>query len=162
VLVDINQLVRDSMQIAGATWFQGFRQTRNAVDLKADLQPVPALPGRASDLRIALLFLLRHAMDTLRPGGGLMVRTSSIGDDEGRTVAVSLSDDAGQSSTAEHDEGIGLLLAQVHTPESQRALAFVQATIHNLDGRITVHRSADGGTTTTLIFCVGRTVVGTR
>jgi hypothetical protein len=91
-----------------------------------------------------------------------MVRTSSVGDDEGRTVVVSLSDDAGPSSTAEREEGIGILLQQVHTPESQRAFAFVQATIHNLDGRITVHRSADGGTTTTLIFCVGRTVMGAR
>jgi len=161
VMVDINQLVRDSLQIARSTWFQGFRQTRVPVDVEADLQPVPALPGRASDLRIAFLCLLRHAMDTLRPGGRLMVRTSSVGETEGQVV-VRLSDDPGQASTAEHEDGIGILLRQAHTPESQLALEFVQTIVRNLEGQITVHRSADGGTTTTLIFSVSRTVAGER
>jgi K+-sensing histidine kinase KdpD len=162
VLLDINQLVRDSLQVAQSTWFQGFRQTRVPVDLGADLHSVPALPGRASDVRIALLCLLRHAMDTLRAEGRLMVRTSSIDAGEGRAVIVSLSDSASQSSTAEREEGIGLLLKQVHRPESQLALMFVQETVRDMDGRITVQQSADGGTTMTLIFSVSKMVVGER
>jgi signal transduction histidine kinase len=162
VMVDINQLVRDSVQIARSTWFQGFRQRHDPIDLGRALQPVPAVPGRASDLRIVLLCLLRHAMDTLRPGGRLIVRTSSMGEDEGQMVVVSLSDDPGQPSIAEPEDGIELLLRQVHTAESHRALAFVQAMIRDLDGRITVHRSADGGTTTTLIFSVRRMAAGER
>jgi hypothetical protein len=160
VMVDINQLVRDSLQIARSTWFQGFRQRHMPIDLGADLHPVPALPSKASDLRIALLCLLRHAMDTLRPGGGLMVRTSSVGDGEGQVVMVSLSDAPGQPSTTAHEGGIGILLSQAHTPESQLALQFVQAIVHNLDGQITVERSADGGTTTTLILSGSRMVAG--
>jgi signal transduction histidine kinase len=156
VMVDINQLVRDSLQIARSTWFQGFRQRRVPVDLGADLQPVPAVPGRASDLRIAFLCLLRHAMDTLRPGRGVMVRTSSMGQAEGQVVVVSLSDDPCQPSTAEHEDGIGILLRQAHTLESQLALAFVQMIIRNLEGQIIVDRSTDGGTATTLIFSVSR------
>jgi signal transduction histidine kinase len=162
VMVDINQLVRDSLQIARSTWFQGFRQRRVPVDLGAALQPVPAFPGRASDLRIVLLCLLRHAMDTLHPGSGLMVRTSSVGQAEGQVVVVSLADDPGQPSTAEHEDGIGILLRQAHTPESQLALEFVQTIVRNLEGQITVHRSADGSTTMTLIFPVSRTVAGER
>jgi hypothetical protein len=162
VMVDINQLVRDSLQIARSTWFQGFRQRRVPVDLGADLQPVPAFPGRASDLRIVLLCLLRHAMDTLHPGSGLMVRTSSVGQAEGQVVMVSLADDPGQPSTAEHEDGIEILLRQAHTPESQLALEFVQTIVRNLEGQITVHRSADGSTTMTLIFSVSRTVAGER
>jgi signal transduction histidine kinase len=162
VMVDVNQLVRDSLQIARSTWFQGFRQRRVPVDLGADLQPVPAVPGRASDLRIALLCLLRHAMDTLRPGSGLMVRTSSMGQAEGQVVVVSLSDDPGQPSTAEHEDGIGILLRQAHTPESQLVLEFVQTIVRNLDGQITVDRSADGGTATTLILSVSGIVAAER
>ena len=161
-MVDINQLVRDSILIARSTWFQGFRQRRVPVDLGADLHPVPAFPGRASDLRIALLCLLRHAMDTLRPGGGLMVRTSSVGKAEGQVVVVSLADDLGQPYTAEHEGGIGILLRQAHTPESQLALEFVQTIVRNLEGQITVDRSADGGTATTLIFAVHRMLAGER
>jgi signal transduction histidine kinase len=160
VMVDINQLVRDSLQIARSTWFQGFRQRHMPIDLGADLHPVPALPSKASDLRIALLCLLRHAMDTLRPGGGLIVRTSSVGDGEGQVVMVSLSDAPGQPSTTAHEGGIGILLSQAHTPESQLALQFVQAIVHNLDGQITVERSADGGTATTLILSASRMVAG--
>jgi signal transduction histidine kinase len=162
VMVDINQLVGDSIQMARSAWFQGFRQTHIAVDLGAELNPVPALATRPLDLRIALLCMLRHAMDTVRPGGELMVRTSSVGEDEGQTVVVSISDDPSQSSTAARDEGIGLLLRQIHTLESQRALEFVQTIIRNLDGQITVDRSADGGTTTTLLFSVSRAADGER
>jgi K+-sensing histidine kinase KdpD len=158
VLLDINQLIRDSLQIAQSTWFQGFRQTRVPVDLRADLHSVPALPGKASDMRIALLCLLRHAMDTLRPGGRLMVRTSSLDEGEGRAVVVSLADTTGHPSTIEHEEGIGLLLKQVQTPESQLALMFVQGTVRDMDGRITVQQSADGETTTTLMFSVSKMV----
>ena len=75
-------------------------------------------------------------------------------------VAVSFSDGSGPSSAVEREDGIGILLRQVHTSESRRALAFVQALIRNLDGRITVQRSANGGTTTALIFSVSRTVDG--
>lgn len=154
VLVDINQLVRDSLQIARSTWFQGFRHTHVPVDLGADLNPTPALPSTPSDLRIALLCLLRHAMDAVRPGGGLMVRTWSEGEGEGRTVSISISDAPGQSPSAEREEGIGSLLRQLPTPESRRALEFAQTIIRDLDGQIAVDRSADGGTTTTLTFSV--------
>jgi K+-sensing histidine kinase KdpD len=159
-MVDINQLARDSVQIAQSTWFQGFRQRRDPIDLETELHPVPAVPGRAADLRIVLLCLLRHAMDTLRPGGRLIVRTSSMGEDEGQMVVVSLSHDPGQPAIAEPEDGIELLLRQVHAPESRLALALVQAMIRDLDGRITVHRSADGGTTTTLVLAVNRTAAG--
>jgi hypothetical protein len=161
-MVDINQLVADSIQMARSAWFQGFRQTHIPVDLGVELNPVPAFPTRPSDLRIAFLCLLCHAMDTLRPGGELMVRTSSVGEDEGQTVVVSISDDPGQSSTAVREEGIGLLLRQIHTPESQLALEFVQTIIRNLDGQITVDHSIDRGTTTTLLFSVSRAAAGER
>jgi signal transduction histidine kinase len=160
VLVDINQLVGDSLQMARSAWFQGFRQRRVPVTLRAELNPVPAFPTQPSDLRIVLLCLLRHAMDTLRPGGELLVHTSSVSEVEGRTVVVSISDDPGQSSTAVREEGIGLLLRQIHTPESQLALEFVQTIMRTLDGQISVDRSADGGTTTTLLFSVSRAAAG--
>jgi hypothetical protein len=54
------------------------------------------------------------------------------------------------------------LLRQARTPESRLALEFVQTIVRSLKGQITVHRSADGSTTMTLIFSVSRTVAGER
>jgi signal transduction histidine kinase len=162
VMIDLNQLVCDSLQITQSAWFQEFRRTRVPIDLGADLNPVPAFAGRSSDLRIALLCLLRHAMDTRRPGGQLMVRTWSEGEDEGQTVFLSISDDPDQSFAAEQEEEIALLPGHLHTPESQRVLGVVQALIRNLDGEIMVQRSVGGGTTTTLIFSVRSTAACER
>jgi signal transduction histidine kinase len=71
-------------------------------------------------------------------------------------------DDHGQSPTGERQEGIGILMQKVHTPESHLALEFVQTIIRHLDGQITVDRSADGGTTITLTFPVSRAAAGMR
>ncbi|HSF33304.1 MAG TPA: GAF domain-containing protein [Candidatus Tectomicrobia bacterium] len=152
VMVDINQLVRDCVQIARSTWFQGFRHTRVPVELGVELSPVPALLGRSLDLRIVLLCLLRHAMDTVRPEGVVMVRTRCEGEEGLETLLVSISDDPGQFSAAGEDQGFGLLLSHLHSPDSRRALEFVQAIIRDLGVRITVQRGAGGGTITTLIF----------
>jgi signal transduction histidine kinase len=156
VLIDLNQLVTDSLQIARSTWFQAFRQAHTPVDLEAELHPVPAIPGRPADQRIVLLSLLRHAMDATPPPSRLLVRTWSEGEGAGQAVCVSISDDPGRFPTAERQGGIGLLQRGLPTPESQRALAFILAVVGNLDGRITVHQSAGGGSTTVLTFWANR------
>ena len=89
-----------------------------------------------------------------------MVRTSVVGEAEGQVVVVSLADAPGQPCTIEHEDGIGILLRQALTPESQLALEFVQTIVRNLDGQISVDRSGDGGTATTLTFSVGRMIAG--
>jgi signal transduction histidine kinase len=152
VMVDVNQLVLDSIQIARSTWFQEFRHTRVPVELSVELNPVPALLGRSLDLRILLLCLLRHAMDTVRPGGTVTVRTWCAREEGEETVLFSISDDPGHPPTEEGDQGVGLLMRQLHTPDSQHALAFVQTIIRDLGVRMRVQRSAGGGTITLLIF----------
>jgi K+-sensing histidine kinase KdpD len=160
VMVDINQLVLDSIQIARSTWFQEFRQTRVPVELGVNLSPVPALLGRSLDLRIVLLCLLRHVMDTVRPGGRVLVRTWSAGEEGEETVLFSISDDPDQPSAGEGDQGVGILLRQLDTPDSQRALAFVQTIIRDLGVRMTVQRSSGGGTITLLTFSLRESVAG--
>jgi signal transduction histidine kinase len=161
-LIDLNQLLTDSLQIAQSTWFQAFRATGAPVDLDVELGPVPELRGRSSELQIALLCILRHAMDTSRPGSRLVVRTWSEATDERQTVFISISDDPDRSSSAEREEGIESLLSILDTAESQRTLQAAQAIIHNLDGRVTVQRGAAGGTTMTLSFSVSPTAAGER
>jgi signal transduction histidine kinase len=156
VMVDINQLVRDSIQIAQSTWFQEFRQTHEAVDLTADLQPLPALPVQPVDLRIVVLSLLRHAMDASRPGAGLTVRTWSEGDDEGRIVAISIANDPVQSVPIVRDAGSDFPLRPLYPSGNEPALEIVQAIIHDLGGRITVSQSGSGGVATTLSLSVRR------
>jgi signal transduction histidine kinase len=158
VMVDLNQLVRDCVQIARSTWFMEFRARRVSVELTADLRPTPALPTRAPELRIALLCLLRHAMDTLDPGGRLVIRTWTEGEDERETVLIRLFDESGQPPEVAQtpavggEEGIGSLLDSAHATESTRMLDFVETTVHHLGGRITVYRNATGGIIITLRF----------
>ena len=129
------------MQIARSTWFEIPSEACSRRP-EADLQPVPVLaePRTCASPSSA-------CFDTpwirFVPAASL-VRTSSMGEGEGRVVVVSLSDALSQPSTTEHEDGIGTLLRQAHTPESQQALQFVQTIVHNLDGQIIVDRSADG------------------
>jgi signal transduction histidine kinase len=168
VMVDLNQLVRDSVQIARSTWFLEFRDTRVPIELTADLRPMPALPARGPALGIALLCLLRHAMDTLPPGGRLVIRAWTADEDGRDTVFISLADDTdqapevAQSPVAARGEGVGLLLNSAQTADSQRALVFVESVVYNLGGRIMVLRNAAGGTTTTLRFYLGEVVAYER
>ena len=160
-MVDLNQLVRDCVQIARSTWFREFRARRVPVELMADLRPMPALLTRAPELRIALLCLLQHAMDTLAPGACLVIRTWTERDDASETLLLRLFDESGQphevaqTPTVGGEEGMGLLLDSAHIIESRRTLEFVETTVHNLGGQITVRRNATGGIIITLRFSQG-------
>jgi hypothetical protein len=99
-------------------------------------------------------------MDTVRPGGRVLVRTWSAGEEGEETVLFSISDDPDQPSAGEGDQGVGLLLRQLDTPDSQRALAFVQTIIRDLGVRMTVQRSSGGGTITLLTFSLRESVAG--
>jgi K+-sensing histidine kinase KdpD len=162
VMIDLNQMVRDSLQIARATWFLEFRDTRAPIELAADLRPLPALPAKAPDLRIAFLCLLRHAMDTLSPGNRLIIRTWTEHAATGEAVFISLVDDVGgsphetQAVAFSEEEGIGILRSHAQTTHSQRALEFAETIVYQLGGRITVTQHAAGGATT-LSFRLGDT-----
>ena len=57
------------------------------------------------------------------------------------------------------------LLLRPGFPEDAPALVTAiadETIVRNLAGQITVHRSADGSTTMTLIFSVSRTIAGER
>jgi hypothetical protein len=152
VLVDLNQLVADSVQMARSMWFQRFRQSRVAVDIETDLHPLPAFLGRAPDLRLALLCLLRHAMDTFRLERPLFVCTSTVAGGEGQTVAVSFSADGEPPCTSESAHGGEALVKQAYTPDGNELLAFVEVLLRPLDARVTVRGSGDGRTTTTVLL----------
>jgi signal transduction histidine kinase len=158
VMVDLNQLVRDCLQIARSAWFMEFRARRVPVELLTDLRPMPALSTRASELRIALLCLLQHAMDTLDPGARLVIRTWTEGEDAREMLFIRLFDESGQPPEAAQtpavggEEGMGILLNSARVTESRRTLEFVETTVYNLGGRITVHRNVAGGIVITVRF----------
>jgi signal transduction histidine kinase len=160
VMIDLNQLVRDSLQIARSAWFQEFRDKRVPIALAADLNPMPALPGSAAELRIAFLCLLRHAMDTVRPGSGLVIRSWTADEGSSQTIFISISDDIGQppemglAPAVESEAGFGILMQSVRTADSRPPLEFVEAVIYSLGGRIMVHRNTAGGITTCLRFSI--------
>jgi K+-sensing histidine kinase KdpD len=158
VMVDLNQLVRDCVQIARSTWFMEFRARRVPVELTADLRPMPALSTRAPELRVALLCLLQHAMDMLDPGARLVIRTWTEREDAREMLFVRLFDEGGQPPEGAQtpavggEEGVGLLLNSARVTESRRTLEFVETTVHDLGGRITAYRNATGGIIITLRF----------
>jgi K+-sensing histidine kinase KdpD len=161
VMVDLNQLVRDCVQIARSTWFMEFRARRVPVELIADLRPMPALPIRAPELRIALLCLLQHAMDMLDAGARLVIGTWTEREDERETLSIRLFGESGQPPEVAQipavggEEGMGLLLNSAHATESRPTLTFVETIIHNLGGQITVYRNAADGMIITLRFSRG-------
>jgi hypothetical protein len=158
VMVDLNQLVRDCVQIARSTWFMEFRTRRVAVELTADLRPMPALSTRAPELRVALLCLLQHAMDMLDSGARLVIRTWTEREDAREVLFIRLFDESGQPPEVAQtpavggEESMGLLLNSERVTESRRTLEFVEATVYSLGGRIAVYRNATGGIIITLRF----------
>jgi K+-sensing histidine kinase KdpD len=158
VMVDLNQLVRDCVQIARSTWFMEFRARRVPVEVMADLRPMPALSTRAPELRIALLCLLQHAMDMLDPGARLVIRAWTEREDDREMLFIRLFDERGQPPevaqipTLGGEEGMSLLLNSARFSESRRTLEFVETTVHDLSGQITVYRNAAGGIIITLGF----------
>jgi signal transduction histidine kinase len=155
-IVDVNQLVEASIQIARSAAFRDILQMRFPVELAVELNPVSPLVGRPLDLTIALLGLLRYAMDLAHPRPEVRISTGTAGESGRSEVFISVSTAGRSIPLAEHLGGIELLFSVRQSPQREAPLQLVGETVRRHGGRILVHQSADGATTVTMAFPLER------
>ena len=86
VPLDINQVVRDALDITQSQWKEEPTSRGIAVELRTHLADVPAVLGDAAELREAMTNLILNALDAMPQGGTLTLSTALV--DERIEVAV--------------------------------------------------------------------------
>jgi GAF domain-containing protein/CheY-like chemotaxis protein len=86
VPVDINQVVRDALEITRARWKDEPTSRGIAVEVRTQLGDVPAVLGDGSELREVLTNLILNALDAMPAGGTLTLTTALV--DERVEIAV--------------------------------------------------------------------------
>jgi signal transduction histidine kinase/CheY-like chemotaxis protein len=86
VPLDINQVVRDALDITQSRWKEEPTSRGIALELRTRLGDVPAVLGDAAELREAMTNLILNAMDAMPEGGLLTLSTTLV--DERIEVAV--------------------------------------------------------------------------
>jgi GAF domain-containing protein/CheY-like chemotaxis protein len=87
VPVDLNQVVRDSLEITQSRWRDEALRQGITIDVRTELDEVPPIVGDPVELREAMTNLILNALDAMPEGGVLTLRTA-LGPD-GVDVAVS-------------------------------------------------------------------------
>jgi signal transduction histidine kinase/CheY-like chemotaxis protein len=76
VAVDVNQVVRDALEITQSRWREEPASRGIAIDVRTSLGEVPTIPGDPVELREALTNLILNAVDAMPDGGALSLRTA--------------------------------------------------------------------------------------
>jgi GAF domain-containing protein/CheY-like chemotaxis protein len=88
VPLDINQVVRDSLDITQSRWKEEPTSRGIAIEVHTRLADVPAVIGDAAELREAMTNLILNAVDAMPQGGSLTLTTALVAD----RVEVSVAD----------------------------------------------------------------------
>jgi signal transduction histidine kinase/ActR/RegA family two-component response regulator len=86
VPLDINQVVRDALEITRARWKDEPTSRGIAVEIRTRLGDVPAVLGDGAELREAMTNLILNALDAMPDGGTLTLTTALV--DERVEIAV--------------------------------------------------------------------------
>jgi GAF domain-containing protein/CheY-like chemotaxis protein len=78
VPVDLNDIVRDALDITQSRWREEVRSRGIRVEVRTELGAVPAIAGDASELREALTNLILNAVDAMPNGGTLTLATAAV------------------------------------------------------------------------------------
>ena len=84
--LDINQVVRDALEITQSRWKEEPTSRGIAVEVRTVLAEVPAVLGDGSELREAMTNLILNALDAMPEGGTLTLTTALV--DERIEIAV--------------------------------------------------------------------------
>jgi len=79
VAVDLNQVVRDALEITQSRWREEPRSRGISIDLRTSLTDVPSVAGDPVELREALTNLILNAVDAMPDGGALSLSTALVG-----------------------------------------------------------------------------------
>jgi signal transduction histidine kinase/ActR/RegA family two-component response regulator len=78
VPLDINQVVRDALEITQARWKEEPTSRGIALEVRTRLADVPAVVGDAAELREAMTNLILNAVDAMPEGGALTLSTALV------------------------------------------------------------------------------------
>ena len=87
VAVDLNQVVRDALEITQSRWREEAASRGIAIDVRTALAEVPAVAGDAVELREAMTNLILNAVDAMPDGGALTLRTALVEEQVELTVS---------------------------------------------------------------------------
>jgi signal transduction histidine kinase/CheY-like chemotaxis protein len=80
VPLDINQVVRDALEITQSRWKEESTSRGIALEVRTRLADVPAVVGDAAELREAMTNLILNAVDAMPQGGTLTLGTALVDD----------------------------------------------------------------------------------
>jgi signal transduction histidine kinase len=152
--VDLNQVVHDCVQLARTPWFMERTLPRPPVDLVVDLHPVPAITGSALDLKAALLILLQHVMEVMRPGHTLVLRTWTDRQHDRQELWLEFADEPEGGHSGEQEEHLAPASISARSTWIESVPRLVGDIIRRLGGRILRPDATDAWRLLTLAFTV--------
>jgi GAF domain-containing protein/CheY-like chemotaxis protein len=143
VPLDINQVVRDALEITRSRWKEEPTSRGISVEVRADLADLPAVLGDGSELREAMTNLILNALDAMPEGGTLTLTTALV--DERVEVAVS---DSGAGMPPEVREKVFDPFFTTKGPQGTGlGLSMTYGIISRHGGSIAVESEPDQGST---------------
>jgi len=146
--VQINDLVAQAISLSQPRWRGQAQANGQTIRVTAELGQVPAIGGRASELREALANLIINAVDAMPEGGTLTLRTRLDAD----MVAVDVAD----TGTGMSEEVRERIFDPFYTTKGDRGtglgLPMVEGIVQQHHGEISVASEVGEGTRFTMRF----------
>jgi CheY-like chemotaxis protein/two-component sensor histidine kinase len=154
--VDLNQAVRDAVEMTRARWQDELRSRGVEIRLGLELEVVPPVDGQPLELREALTNLILNAVDALPHGGGIRIATRER---EGR-VEVSVADTGVGMSDSVRRRIFEPFFSTKGPSGTGLGLAMVYGIVSRHGGEIQVDTAEGAGSTFTIRLPAGRTLPG--
>jgi GAF domain-containing protein/CheY-like chemotaxis protein len=153
--VDLNQVVRDAVEMTRARWRDEPRSRDIAIQLTLDLGAVPPVDGQPPELREVLTNLIQNAVEALPRGGDIRLATRLR---EGR-VEVSVADTGVGMSDSVRRRIFEPFFSTKGPSGPGLGLAMVYGIVSRHGGEILVDTAEGAGSTFTVRLPVGRATV---
>ena len=151
--VDLQALVHEVAHLTRPKWREQARAAGRQVQVRLELEPVPAIAGNAAELRDVVTNLIFNAVDAMNQGGTITLRTRRAAN----TVLVEVVD----TGTGMSDEVRRRCLEPFFTtkPESTGGLglSMVYGIVKRHEGSLSIQTEPDKGSTFSLHFPVPAT-----
>lgn len=152
-LVDVNQIVKQVLELTHAKWYDLPQQRGVAVELRTELaSDLPGIMGAEGEIRDALTNLVFNAVDAMPEGGTLTVRTLAAGSDDVQSVRIEVSD----TGIGMDDDTRRRCLEPFFTTKGERGtglgLAMVYGMVQRHSAEFEIDSALGRGTTMHIIF----------
>jgi signal transduction histidine kinase/ActR/RegA family two-component response regulator len=157
--VDINQSVRQVMELTRPRWSDQPNQRGIVIELNTELDPqLPEIIAADNEIRDALTNLIFNAVDAMPMGGTLTLRTRVVDADDGKMVVLEVA-----------DTGVGMdedtrrrCLEPFYTTKGERGtglgLAMVYGMVQRHSATLEIDSTRGQGTTVRLVFAAATSV----